>query len=113
MSDATNHTEIPEALVEKAARALYERLVDSGYNEDDPRTYWRAPDSYWKPSVWDAWCDDARAALEAAAPSLRAQGMREASKVVVDRLLAYDELAAQLAMNTIAAHAEEIEGIKK
>lgn len=41
------------------------------------------------------------------------QGMREASKVVVDRLLAYDELAAQLAMTTISSRADEIEGIKK
>ena len=55
------------ALIEKIARAIYEADPESGYDEDDPKTFWMAEDGYWPPStkriVWETWFDIARAAL--------------------------------------------------
>lgn len=95
----TTPPEIPEAVVEKAARAAHETVSHLPWEILEPGEKMRT-------------IAISRAALEAAAPSLRAQGMEEAKKVVVDRLLAYDEMAAQLAMITILARAAEIEGGK-
>lgn len=48
---------------ERVAKAIYEADPESGYRKDDPRTYWRAPDSYWSAGVWETWLRIADAAI--------------------------------------------------
>lgn len=50
---------------ESVAQAIYEADYESGYDADDPRTFWRAENSYWSPVVGDNWIRIARAAIAA------------------------------------------------
>jgi hypothetical protein len=69
MSAATSHTEIPDELIEKAARAIAPGWWDESQGDELIEVFCATYRQY------------ARAALEAVAPSLRAQGMREAADV--------------------------------